>query len=101
MSIDAIIVMVMSMFALWGVATTALVYSMRKEDYKLKLIQKQRGFEPFCPAAQNDIETWLEHNCNNEHADEMRELLAMQQQALQKYPEHFYDWLDHKKANVG
>ncbi len=38
MSIDAIIVMVMSMIALWGVATTALVYSMRKEDYKLELL---------------------------------------------------------------
>ncbi|WP_417616533.1 hypothetical protein [Oceanisphaera sp.] len=67
----------------------------------MELLQKQQGFEPFCPAAQSDIETWLEHNPNNEHAKEMRELLAMQQQSLQKYPEHFYDWSDHKNANVG
>lgn len=97
MSIAAIIVMVMSMIALWGVATTALVYSMKKEDYKLELIQKQNGFEPFSPVAQNDIEIWLNNNPSSEHAEEMRALLAMQKQALQKHPEYFYDWSEHKK----
>ena len=100
MSTDSIIVMVLSMIALWGVATSALVYSMRKEDEKLKLVQLQKGFEPFSPQAQLDLEQWLQHHPHSEHAPEMRELLAFQQEALQKYPEHFYDWSEQHKAGA-
>lgn len=92
MNIDSIIVMVLSMLALWGVATTALVYSMRKEDVKLKLVQKQDGFESFSPKAQRDLEQWLVNNTGSKHAPEIQALLVMQKDALLKYPEHFYNW---------
>lgn len=92
MNIDSIIVMVLCILALWGVATTALIYSMRKEDLKLQLVQQQRGFEPFSPLAQRDLELWLRNNPHSEHVTEIQELLAYQKQALQKYPRHYYDW---------
>lgn len=92
MSTDSIIVMVLSMLALWGVAISALVYSMRKEDVKLQLVQKQNGFESFSPKAQRDLELWLKEKGTSSGAPEIRELLSLQKEALLKYPEHFYDW---------
>lgn len=90
MSLSAIIVMVASIAALWGVASIALVYSMRQEDRKLVLLQEQGDFEPFSPAAQRDIEEWLVRHPEGEQAQEMRELLELQQQARRKNSRHFY-----------
>lgn len=94
MSISAIVVMVASIIALWGVAVLALVYSMRQEDRKLVLLQEQGDFEPFSPAAQRDIEEWLRRHPDGQDADEMRELLDGQQRSLQWNSRQFYLWPD-------
>lgn len=92
MSLSAIIVMIASIAVLWGVATVALVYSMRQEDRKLALLQEQGDFEPFSPAAQRDIEEWLYRHPEGEQAREMRELLDLQSQARHNNARHFYHW---------
>lgn len=92
MSFSAIIVMIASITVLWGVATVTLAYSMRQEGRKLELLQKQGNFEPFSPAAQRDIETWLANNPQGEKAREIRELLDLQNQSLRDDSQHFYDW---------
>ncbi|WP_148252140.1 hypothetical protein [Aidingimonas lacisalsi] len=92
MSLSAIIVMTASIIALWGVATVALSYSLRQEERKLALIQSQGDFEPLSPRAQRDLETWLARHPEEEPAREVRELLELQQQAMQHNPQRFYDW---------
>lgn len=92
MSLSAIIVMVASIAALWGVASVTLVYSMRREGLKLELLQTQGNFEPFSPEAQQDIETWLAQHPDGDPAREMRELLDIQQRARRDNPRHFYHW---------
>lgn len=92
MSISAIVVMVASILALWGVAIIALIVSMRREDRKLALLQEQGDFEPFSPAAQRDIQAWLDRHGDGEQAREMRDLLDLQQRALQANSQHFYHW---------
>ena len=92
MSLPAIIVMIASIVALWGVATLALVHSMRQEDRKLALLQEQGDFEPFSPAAQRDIETWLFRHPEGAKAQEIRELLELQNQARRNNTRHFYHW---------
>ncbi|QEM80928.1 hypothetical protein [Halomonas binhaiensis] len=92
MSFSAIVVMVSSMLALWGVATLAMIYSMRQEDRKLTLLKEQGDFEPFSPAAQRDIEDWLARHPDGDEAREMRELLECQRQAMQNNARHFYPW---------
>ncbi|ALM51927.1 hypothetical protein [Halomonas huangheensis] len=94
MSTSAIVVMVASIIALWGVAILALVYSMRQEDRKLVLLQEQGDFEPFSPAAQRDIEDWIRRHPEGQDADEMRELLDAQQRSLQRNSRQFYLWPD-------
>ncbi|WP_110651134.1 hypothetical protein [Salinicola peritrichatus] len=92
MSFSAVIVMIVSIAALWGVATITLVHSMRQEGRKLSLLQEQGNFEPFSPAAQHDIEEWLARNPEGEKAREMRELLELQNQARRNNSRHFYHW---------
>lgn len=92
MSLSAIIVMIASIIALWGVATVTLVHSMRQEDRKLELLQEQGDFEPFSPAAQHDMETWLSRHPEGEQAREMRALLEIQNQARHSNARHFYHW---------
>ncbi|WP_227369464.1 hypothetical protein [Halomonas sp. M20] len=98
MSLTAIIVMIACIIALWGVASTALVYSMRQEERKLTLLETQKSFEPLSPRAMRDLEGWLAHHPEGEQAEEMRELLDTQQRALQDNPRHFYDWRDESAA---
>ncbi|GEN24384.1 hypothetical protein [Halomonas cupida] len=94
MSISAIVVMVASIIALWGVASLALVYSMRQEDRKLMLLKEQGDFEPFSPAAQRDIEDWLRRHPDGPEADEMRELLEWQHRSLTQNARRFHRWPD-------
>ena len=92
MSLSAIIVMLGSIAALWGVATVTLVHSMRQEERKRALIEAQGGFEPLSPRAVNDIEDWLARHPGDDGAPEMRELLQQQRDALQQYAQTLYDW---------
>lgn len=92
MSLSAIIVMIASIAALWGVSTIALVHSMRQEDRKLALIQEQGSFEPFSPAAQRDIEEWLARHPKEDQAQEVRELLDHQNQTRRHNSRNFYHW---------
>lgn len=92
MSPTAIIVMIACIIALWGVAGTALVYSMRQEGRKLTLLETQKSFEPLSPRAMHDLEDWLARHPEGEQAQEMRELLDTQHQALRNNPRRYYDW---------
>ncbi|MCL1478946.1 hypothetical protein MIH18_03580 [Marinobacter sp. M3C] len=92
MSIAAIIVMITCIFVLWGVASVALVYSMRQEERKLQLIKKQGSFEPYSPKALRDLDRWIEQNNTSEHVQEMRDVHDEQREALQKCKSYFYIW---------
>lgn len=92
MSLSAIIVMLASIVALWGVAGYALIVSMRHEERKLSLLHSQGDFEPFSPRAFRDLEHWLTQHPDSEHAPEIREWQGVQRQSLQRNPQRFYDW---------
>lgn len=92
MSLPAIIVMICSIIALWGVASWSLVYSMRQEEIKLQLIKKQGGFEPFSPRAANDMDVWIEKNSTDENIQEMKDIREEQREAMEKYHSYYYDW---------
>nr|WP_298411161.1 hypothetical protein [uncultured Halomonas sp.] len=98
MSLTAIIVMIVCIIALWGVAGTALVYSMRQEERKLTLLKTQKSFEPLSPQAMRDLEAWLARHPEGEQAREMRELLDTQHRALRDNSQYFYDWRDESAA---
>jgi len=97
MSLSAIVVMLGSIAALWGVAIITLVHSMRQEERKLSLIEVQGGFEPFSPRAVTDIKNWLASHPDDVRALEMRELLHQQQHALQQNAQTFYGWPNHRR----
>ncbi|WP_277810793.1 hypothetical protein [Chromohalobacter canadensis] len=92
MSLSAIIVMIVSIIALWGVASYALIVSMRQEERKLALLQSQDDFEPYSPRAFRDLEQWLAQHSDSEHAPEVREWQQAQRQSLQRNPQRFYEW---------
>lgn len=92
MSLSAIIVMIASIIALWGVASCALIVSIRHEERKLVLLRSQGDFEPFSPRAFRDLERWLAQHPESEHAPEIREWQQAQRHSLQRNPQRFYDW---------
>ncbi|WP_280562792.1 hypothetical protein [Chromohalobacter sp. 48-RD10] len=99
MSLSAIIVMIASIIALWGVASCALIVSIRHEERKLVLLRSQGDFEPFAPRAFRDLERWLVQHPGSEHAPEIREWQQSQRQSLQRNPQRFYDW-SHAENNA-
>lgn len=90
MSLSAIIVMLGSMLVLWGVANSALIISMRRQERKLTLIQAQGGFEPFSPKAFRDLQQWCAQHPNHPELAEVEALIQQQEDALKSYPQRFY-----------
>lgn len=93
MSMSAIIVMLASIVALWGVAIWALVYTLRQEERKQALIASQGGFECYSPRAFRDLERFLEKSSTSEaHLREFQESRREQLDSLQKYEARLYHW---------
>ncbi|ODC04564.1 hypothetical protein BFW38_14525 [Terasakiispira papahanaumokuakeensis] len=90
MSLSAIIVMLGSMVVLWGVANSALIVSMRRQERKLALIQSQGGFEPFSPRAFQDLQQWCDQHSDHANIAEVEALLQQQEEAMKAYPQRFY-----------
>lgn len=93
MSLSAIIVMLASIVALWGVATWALLYTLRLEEKKQALIARQGGYECYSPRAFRDLERSIERGrAAGAQMERMRECRQEQLDALQKYGARLYHW---------
>lgn len=94
MNISAVVVMIASMIALWGVASWSLVYSMRQEERKLNLIKEQGSFEPYSPHSLHDLERWIKRNPRSECLQEVIGVIKEQKDAMRNCKNYYYEWDD-------
>lgn len=92
MSIAAVIVMIASIIALWGIASWAFVFTLRSEEKKQRLIREQGSYEPFSPRAFADLEHWIKQHPDAGHTSEIQTVRRRQVEALNTNTAHLYDW---------
>lgn len=95
MSVSAVIVILFSIVAIWGVAAWALVVTLRRAEKKATLMARQGGFEPFSPRAFRDLaQAMQDTSMPAERLAEIRSAHQEQLDALSRYDTRFYAWSD-------
>ncbi|EMA27459.1 hypothetical protein [Halobiforma nitratireducens] len=78
--------------AFWGIATWALVRTMRQESRKVALLEQQDRIDTYSPKALAQLREWVEANPEDPLAEEARERYNECLDALEETDSQFYDW---------
>ncbi|MBV0903323.1 outer membrane protein assembly factor BamD [Haloarcula salina] len=84
--------MALSILVLPGVATAILVRSMRSEDRKLALLERQDNIDSYSPRALEELREWIQTNPNDPYAPEARERYNECVRTLREIDDPYYDW---------
>lgn len=80
--------------AFWGVATWALVRTLRQEDRKVDLLDHQDRIDTYSPKALADLREWIDANPNDPLADDARRAYNECVETLRSVDRYYYDWSD-------
>ncbi|WP_049922114.1 hypothetical protein [Halopiger djelfimassiliensis] len=83
-----------TLLAFWGVATWALVRTLRQEDRKVEILEQQERMDTYSPKALAELREWIEDHPDDPLVDEAREQYNECVDALERTDRHFYDWSD-------
>lgn len=86
------VTMGLSILILPGVATAILVRSMRSEDRKLELLERQDNIDSYSPRALEELREWIQTNPNDPYAPEARARYNECVRTLREIDEPYYDW---------
>lgn len=75
-----------------GVATAALVRSLRSEERKLNLLREQDDIDSYSPRALADLREWVRANPEDPYAPVARERHNECVRSLREIEEPYYDW---------
>lgn len=92
MTIDAIIIMIGAMLAIWGVAIYAFLESSRSHGERLRLLASQGSFEAYSSKALAELKDWIERNPRSEHRAEAVNAYNDTIRQLKSQQESFYTW---------
>lgn len=84
--------LVFTLLAFWGVASWALVRTLRQEGRKVKLLEQQDRIDTYSPKALAELREWIENNPNDPLADKARRQYNECVETLRETDQHFYDW---------
>ncbi|WP_255192666.1 hypothetical protein [Natronobeatus ordinarius] len=78
----------------WGIATWALVRTLRQEERKVSLLERQRAMDTYSPEALEELREFVETNPEDPYADDARAQYNQCVDRLKAVEETFYDWSD-------
>lgn len=77
-----------------GVATAALVRTLRSEERKLELLRHQDALDSYSPRAMADLRAWIRDNPGDPYAPIARQRYNECVRTLRTIEEPYYDWSD-------
>jgi hypothetical protein len=94
LTLDVWATMLFCVFAFFGVAIWALVYTLRQEEKKLALFETAGDLDTYSPRALRDLRRWIEAHPNPHALDveEARSLYNDCVETLKTTDRHFYRW---------
>ena len=93
-TLEVVAVLTFTLLAFWGVATWALVRTLRQEGEKVEILKHQDRMDTYSPRALEDLRKWTEENPDDPLADEARARYNECVTVLKTTDRHFYDWSD-------
>ena len=81
-----------TILAFWGIATWALVRTLRQEDRKVEILKHQDRMDTYSPQSLGELREWIENNPNDPLVDEARQQHNECVDALKHTDMHYYDW---------
>ena len=78
----------------WGIASWALVRTLRQEERKVQILEKQDQMDDYSPKALNDLRKWIENNPDDPFAEDARRRYNETVETLKSVDERYYDWSD-------
>lgn len=92
MPVGGWVVMIGSILVLWGVASWALLRTLRDEDRKLELLDDQGEIETYSPTSLRELRAWIKAHPDDPMIEEARAAYTDCVEALERVDEPFYDW---------
>lgn len=89
---DVWAMMIFTILVFFGVATWALVYSLRQEEEKMQILRAEGTLDTHSPAALRDLRAWIESHPGDPDVDEAREVHDECVEILKTTNRHFYEW---------
>lgn len=83
-----------------GIASVALVKSLRSEERKLKLLKKQDRVDSYSPRALAELREWIEMHPDDPYAATARKRHNECVEALNEIEEPYYDWSDEEISQL-
>lgn len=92
LSTVAWISMLLALIMLPGVATVVLVKSLRSEERKLELLNKQGNVDSYSPRALEELREWVQTHPNDPYTSVARQRYNECVQTLKEIDEPYYEW---------
>ncbi len=78
----------------WGIASWALVRTLRQEERKVSLLERQGGMDTYSPKALEELRTFIEENPEDPYVDDAKQKYNRCVENLRSVEEYYYDWSD-------
>ncbi|ELY65062.1 hypothetical protein [Natronococcus jeotgali] len=91
---DILGMLAFTLVAFWGVASWALVRTMRQESRKIELLEGQDRIDTYSPTALAELREWIQNNPDDPLVDDARRRHNECVETLEGTDRRFYDWSD-------
>ena len=81
-----------AIIAFWGVASFALIKTMRQEERKLDLIERLGRIDTYSPKGLADLRAWIQANPDDPYTEEAMVTYNECVETLKEIDETFYEW---------
>ena len=92
LTIEVLAMLAFTLTMFWGIATWALVRTLRQEGEKVEILEHQDRIDTYSPRALSDLREWIDENPDDPLADEARAAYNECVETLKETDQHYYDW---------
>jgi len=89
---DVWIMMLFSATVFFGGSLWMLVYTLRQEERKMRILNQEHAVDTYSPAALRDLRAWMEAHPNDPDVERARARHRECVDALRSADRHVYDW---------
>ncbi len=96
--LDVWVMIGFSILAFFVSSIGLLIYTLRREERKMRLLQEQEAIDTYAPAAIDDLRAWIDAHPDDPDIDDARAAYRDCVTALRTTERHVYDWSDAELA---
>ncbi len=80
--------------AFWGIASWAMIRTLRQEEQKTAILDEQRRMDTYSPKALSELREWIQANPDDPYVGDAKRKYNECVENLRETDQRFYDWSD-------